>query len=139
MVTQHSSLHWYFDKPTRWKHFRGLFRSATLDMTLVSPTPDRSPWRHWGQAGIKIVTVSEQDRSRSNDPWMGKRIEIEISIIELCKNRTQSRLELTLITAVNLEKFEDPRRAVNLVMKLSKYQFKTWLITLNIRQIGYLK
>ena len=96
MVTQHSPMHSYFDKLTRWRPFRGLYKTTTRDTIVRSA-------------------------------------EIEISIIELCKNRTQSRLELTLITAVDLEK---TRRSVNLVIKLSKYQFRIWLITLYIGQMG---
>ena len=135
MVTQHSSLHSYFDKPTRWKHFRGLYRSATLDMTPTDPTsflPALRTSRNKDCHSLRAGSIAFQRSLNGKANW-----DIEISIIELCKNRTQSRLELTLITAVELEKFEDPRRAVNLVMKLSKYQFRTWLITLNIRQIAY--
>ena len=97
MVTQHSPMHSYFDKLTRWRPFRGLYKTTTRDTIVRSA-------------------------------------EIEISIIELCKNRTQSRLELTLITAVDLEK--KTRRSVNLEIKLSKYQFRIWLITLYIGQMG---
>ena len=90
-------MHSYFDKLTRWRPFRGLYKTTTRDTIVRSA-------------------------------------EIEISIIELCKNRTQSRLELTLITAVDLEK--KTRRSVNLVIKLPKYQFRIWLITLYIGQMG---